>query len=238
MSGGYHLMSKNFNTMPDSRLDVREKKRKINKFYNIAITLVVVLIVVVGLSIFLSGKSDSDTAAPAEKTPKETNTAATADDKEKEEAEKATDEDKDAAKDESAEEKATEDEAADDSKTEDDSEAKLTEVEDNEDENVDKAYTSDDWEPVGTEQSGEHVTSFDKGSSDWKEMTTALSSSTGIDESNMTIWRLGNGGAPNKATGTVSGKNDDKTYRVQLEWVDGSGWRAAKVEELKKNDQR
>lgn len=221
---------------PDSRLDAREKKRKINKFYNIAITLVVVLIVVVGLSIFLSNNSDSDTAT-TEKTTKETNTAST-DNKEKEEAEKAADEEEKAAEEEALKEESTEEEAADESTTEDDSEAKVTEIEETDDENVEKAYKSDDWEPVGTEQSGEHVTSFDKGSADWKEMTTALSSSTGIAQSDMTIWRLGNGGAPNKATGTVSAKNDDKTYRVQLEWVDGSGWRAAKVEELKQNDQR
>ena len=228
-------MSKKFSGMqPDSRLDAREKKRKINKFYNIAITLVVVLIVVVGLSIFLSNNSDSDTAT-TEKTTKETNTAST-DNKEKEKAEKVAEEEK-AAEEEALKEESTEEEA-DESTTEDDSEAKVTEIEETDDENVEKAYKSEDWEPVGTEQSGEHVTSFDKGSADWKEMTTALSSSTGIAESDMTIWRLGNGGAPNKATGTVSAKNDDKTYRVQLEWVDGSGWRAAKVEELKQNDQR
>lgn len=230
-------MSKKYSGMqPDSRLDAREKKRKINKFYNIAITLVVVLIVIVGLSIFLSNNSDSDTASTTEKTTKESDTAATDENKEKAEAEKAADEEKKAAEEEA--EKAAEEEAADESKTEEDTEAKVTEIEVNDDENVEKAYKSDDWEPVGTEQSGEHVTSFDKGSADWKEMTTALSSSTGIAESDMTIWRLGNGGAPNKATGTVSAKNDDKTYRVQLEWVDGSGWRAAQVEELKQNDQR
>lgn len=227
-------MSKKYSGIqPDSRLDAREKKRKINKFYNIAITLVIVLIVIVGLSIFLSNNSDSDTASTTEKAPKETNTAATDDNKEKEEAEKAADEEEKAA-----EEEAVEDESTDESTTEDDSEATVKEIEESNDENVEKAYKSDDWEPVGTEQSGEHVTSFDKGSADWKEMTTALSSSTGIAESDMTIWRLGNGGAPNKATGTVSAKNDDKTYRVQLEWIDGSGWRAAKVEELKQNDQR
>ena len=232
-------MSKKFSGMqPDSRLDAREKKRKINKFYNIAITLVVVLIVIVGLSIFLSNNSDSDKATTTEKTTKETNTAATDGTKEKEEAEKAADEEEQAAEEEAVEDESTDEEATDESTTEDDSEANVTEIEENDDENVEKAYKSDDWEPVGTEQSGEHVTSFDKGSADWKEMTTALSSSTGIAESDMTIWRLGNGGAPNKATGTVSAKNDDKTYRVQLEWIDGSGWRAAKVEELKQNDQR
>lgn len=232
-------MSKKFSGMqPDSRLDAREKKRKINKFYNIAITLVVVLIVIVGLSIFLSNNSDSDKATTTEKTTKETNTAATDDNNEKEEAEKAADEEEQAAEEEAVEDESTDEEATDESTTEDDSEANVTEIEENDDENVEKAYKSDDWEPVGTEQSGEHVTSFDKDSADWKEMTTALSSSTGIAESDMTIWRLGNGGAPNKATGTVSAKNDDKTYRVQLEWIDGSGWRAAKVEELKQNDQR
>ena len=54
----------------------------------------------------------------------------------------------------------------------------------------------------------------------------------------MTIWFLGNGGSPSTAVGTVSAKNDSKSYRVNLEWVDGSGWKPVKVQELVTNDKK
>lgn len=95
-----------------------------------------------------------------------------------------------------------------------------------------------DWEPVGTEQEGEHVTDFTKGSQDWEEMTQAVSSATGLSNDNMIVWWMGNGGAPDKASSTVSTKDKGTYYRVQLEWENGSGWKPVKVEEIEGNDQQ
>lgn len=96
--------------------------------------------------------------------------------------------------------------------------------------------TEENWEPVGTEQEGEHVTDFTKGSNDWEEMTQAIGSATGLSNDNMIVWWMGNGGASDKATSTVSTKDKGTYYRVQLEWVNGSGWKPLKVEEVKGND--
>ncbi len=95
-----------------------------------------------------------------------------------------------------------------------------------------------DWESVGTEQEGEHVTDFTKGSQDWEEMTQAVSSATGLSNDNMIVWWMGNGGAPDKASSTVSTKDKGTYYRVQLEWVNGSGWKPVKVEEIDGYDQQ
>jgi len=87
-------------------------------------------------------------------------------------------------------------------------------------------------EPVGTKQQGDHVTDFTKGSQDWQEMTQAVSSATGLTNDAMIIWWMGNGGAPNKAVSTVSTKDKQTYYRVQLEWVDNEGWKPVKVEQV------
>ncbi|MGE7605439.1 YrrS family protein [Peribacillus frigoritolerans] len=233
-----------------SRFNQRDQKRKVNKIYNIAITIVSILIVIVAVSIFLSdddtetkkattepkqvaetekGKVVDKPSAKEEETDSEKEDAvgdseATEEDAEKEDS-KATEED--------AEEKAEDD--ADPEKTGD---AELVEVEGSGDGNVASTYTSESWKPVGTEQSGEHTTSFEKGSVDWNEMSKAIASGAGIDEGNMKLWWLQNGGSPTTAIGTVSEGDDPKTFRVYIEWVDGSGWKPVKVEELKTNDKR
>lgn len=94
----------------------------------------------------------------------------------------------------------------------------------------------DDWEAVGTEQAGDHVTDFTKGSQDWNEMTTAVSSATGLSADNMIVWWMGNGGASNKAVSTVSSKDKQTYYRVQLEWVNNAGWKPVLVEQIDGND--
>ncbi|MED4635115.1 DUF1510 family protein [Peribacillus frigoritolerans] len=233
-----------------SRFNQRDQKRKVNKIYNIAITIVSILIVIVAVSIFLSDDGTETKKATTEpKQVAETEKGKVVDkpsgkeeetDSEKEDAvgdSEATEED--AEKEDS---KATEEDAEE--KTEDDADpekagdAELVEVEGSGDGNVASTYTSESWKPVGTEQSGEHTTSFEKGSVDWNEMSKAIASGAGIDEGSMKLWWLQNGGSPTTAIGTVSEGDNPKTFRVYIEWVDGSGWKPVKVEELKTNDKR
>ena len=100
-----------------------------------------------------------------------------------------------------------------------------------EDENDENTDTSDSSESVGTTQpSNAEVTNFDKGSTNWAEMENAVAQGAGISTDNMTVLWLGNGGAPGKAVGTVSAKDTKQVYRVNIEWVEGSGWKPVKVE--------
>ncbi|MGG0848154.1 DUF1510 family protein [Peribacillus simplex] len=240
-----------------SRFNQRDQKRKVNKIYNIAITIVSILIVIVAVTIFLSDdgtESKKTTTEPkqiAEEKGKVVDKPAGKEeetDSEKVEAEedsKATEEDVEDSKateedeeDSKATEEDTEEKAEDGSDPEKAGDAELVEVEGSGDGNVAATYTSEGWKPVGTEQSGEHTTSFEKGSVDWNEMSKAIANGAGIDEGSMRLWWLQNGGSPNTAIGTVSEGDNPKTFRVHIEWVDGSGWKPVKVEELKSNDKR
>ncbi|MFJ5747567.1 YrrS family protein [Peribacillus frigoritolerans] len=233
-----------------SRFNQRDQKRKVNKIYNIAITIVSILIVIVAVSIFLSDDGTETKKATTEpKQVAETEKGKVVDkpsgkeeemDSEKEDAvgdSEATEEDAE-KEDSKATEEDAEEKAEDDADSEKAGDAQLVEVEGSGDGNVASTYTSESWKPVGTEQSGEHTTSFEKGSVDWNEMSKAIASGAGIDEGNMKLWWLQNGGSSTTAIGTVSEGDNPKTFRVYIEWVDGSGWKPVKVEELKTNDKR
>ncbi|GAB6256273.1 YrrS family protein [Peribacillus sp. N1] len=233
-----------------SRFNQRDQKRKVNKIYNIAITIVSILIVIVAVTIFLSDDGTETKKATTEpKQIADTDSGKVADkpagkkeetDSEKEDAvgdsEATTEED--AEEDSKATEEDSEEKAEDGEDPEKAGDADLVEVEGSGDGNVAATYKSEGWKPVGTEQSGEHTTSFDKGSVDWNEMSKAIASGAGIDEGSMKLWWLQNGGSSNTAIGTVSEGDNPKTFRVYIEWVDGSGWKPVKVEELKTNDKR
>lgn len=98
------------------------------------------------------------------------------------------------------------------------------------DENVTKAYTGD-WEPIGTTQTGEHVTDYSDGSADRNEIKQAIAAVTGISADNMIEWWIGNAG-DQQVTATVSDTQKKTIARVQLNWVDGEGWQVTLVEEL------
>ncbi|WP_185150785.1 DUF1510 family protein [Peribacillus simplex] len=233
-----------------SRFNQRDQKRKVNKIYNIAITIVSILIVIVAVTIFLSDDGTETKKATTEpKQIADTDSGKVADkpagkeeetDSEKEDAvgdSEATEEDA-VEEDSKATEEDAEQKAEDGADSEKAGDAERVEVEGSGDGNVAATYTSEGWKPVGTEQSGDHTTSFEKGSVDWNEMSKAIASGAGIDEGSMKLWWLQNGGSPSTAIGTVSEGDNPKTYRVYIEWVDGSGWKPVKVEELKTNDKR
>ncbi len=203
----------------NSRLDLRDKKRKVNRIYNISIAVVCVLIVIVGFTIF----TGNDVSQTSKEQPKSTQT-------------KTTTHEKNVSTNETESVEPTNEEVVKEEETS--TEPELVKVEGGNDSNVLNTYTSESWKPIGTEQTGVHTTSYQKGSTDWNEMTKAIALGAGIDEASMHLWWLNNGGTPNTAIGTVSAGNNPQSYRVYIEWVDGEGWKPVKVEELKKNDKR
>lgn len=131
---------------------------------------------------------------------------------------------------ESAESESSESEESEESESVETEEAEPT------DENVADAYTGD-WEPVETEQEGEHTTDFNDGSQDRNEIKKAAAVATGLNESDMIEWWVENGGE-GQVVATVSDSAQTKTYRVYLNWVDSQGWQPTKVELLKENDKQ
>ena len=92
------------------------------------------------------------------------------------------------------------------------------------------------WKPVGTEQSGEHISIYSEGHVDWTEKINAIAYTTGLSADKMIVWRIQNGGDPQKSIGVVSSENKEDKYRVYLQWVDGEGWKPEKMETLKTLD--
>ncbi|KZE68982.1 hypothetical protein AWM68_01570 [Fictibacillus phosphorivorans] len=84
--------------------------------------------------------------------------------------------------------------------------------------------------PIGTSQTGTHTSSYEEGSVDWNEKLKAIRLATGLDE-NMTVWKIANGGGPQKSVAEVSpNKQPNERYTVSLEWVDQEGWMVTSVQ--------
>lgn len=201
----------------NSRLDLREKKRKVNKIYNISIIIVCVLIIIVAVNIFTGKNVNQTSKESSQLTQTDGSTNA-----------------KNGNKVDTKDGGTTNQAVVKEEKTK--TEPELVKIEGSGDGNVLNTYTSDSWKPVGTTQTGVHTTSYEKGSTDWNEMTKAIAYGAGIDGASLRLWWLKNGGSPNTAIGTVSAGDNPQAFRVYIEWVDGEGWKPVKVEELKKND--
>ncbi|MFK2824449.1 DUF1510 family protein [Bacillus sp. B190/17] len=199
-----------------TRAGRKSKRRKTNRILNTAIAVVVLLIIIVGFTIFSGGEKEEVSQPPVKK--EETQQPAG-----NEEDEQPADIEADTTSQvEEEEEEKDEQEAV---------------VEKESDEpNVEKEITNPNWTGAGTSQSGQHTSSFDTSSVDWQEKTAALSYATGIPQEEMTVWYI-SGDGPKGAIGTVSPKSDkNDAYRVYISWVDGEGWKPTKVYKLKHND--
>jgi cytoskeletal protein RodZ len=195
------------------RYETRLQKRKQNRFLNIAIGMVFILIVIVAFNLFYG--EDNKTAS--------TNTGQQAKSG-SEEQEKDTDD------------RAIEMEA-EDSQTEKTDEDPGPVSDENQEEQIAEEPTKEPagggpegpWEPIGTSQKEPHQKSYDDQSQDWKEMVQALSYATNIPEDQMTIIWLGNGGSPELSKGTVQSKADGAKYEVLLQWIPEKGWKPSSV---------
>lgn len=208
-----------------SRYNQRTKKRKTNLILNSLIGIVLLLIIIVSVNIFFLDNERADDKILSDENNKvenkesnqgsdseSTNTGNTSSEKEEEENTDNSD----------SEETETTEES-----TNAEEEAVVTEG--GEDSNVLRTIVNPAWKPVGTSQTGEHVTQF--GGVDWDEMVQAITYATGLTADNMTILFLGNNGH-NKAVGTVYPKDKSQFFKVYIEWVDGQGWKPTMVEEL------
>ncbi|MFB6765355.1 YrrS family protein [Bacillus altitudinis] len=216
----------------NSRFEHRDKRRKANMVLNILIGIVVVLILVVASSLLIFNRPPKDVANEPSKTAPASSENKQNSEEDVKDQKKDTSDDADAKKDDSSDKK-------DDTKKTDEEEPNkdalkdATETDGGKTSDVDKTYENDNWEPVGTEQSGSHTATYDANSKDWKEMIKAMSYATGISEDQMTVIWLGNNGGPQDAKGTIRDKSTGERYRVEITWVDEKGWKPVKVEKLK-----
>jgi cytoskeletal protein RodZ len=210
-----------------SRSGYRAKRKKTNFILNGLIVIVLLLIAFVAYSIFSSGNDKASSKKNEQKTEVKQSLHKNKSAKNDQEAVSSGSEDTNAT---------DESNQSDDSSTSDSSSGSTDEsqaVSSENDTQTTQTIENPDWKPAGTTQSGEHTANYDSSSTDWQEMLNAISSATGLDQSNMTVWFLGRDkSTSNGSVGTVSSKDKQQKYRVYIQWVDGQGWKPTKVEEL------
>ncbi|MGD7063156.1 YrrS family protein [Bacillus altitudinis] len=217
----------------NSRFEHRDKRRKANMVLNILIGIVVVLILVVASSLLIFNRPPKDVANEPSKTAPASSENKQNSEEDVKDQKKDTSDDADAKKDDSSEKKDDTKKTDEEEEPNKDALKDATETDGGKTSDVDKTYENDNWEPVGTEQSGSHTATYDANSKDWKEMIKAMSYATGISEDQMTVIWLGNNGGPQDAKGTIRDKSTGERYRVEITWVDEKGWKPVKVEKLK-----
>lgn len=215
-----------------SRLKKKKQKNRSNGILNIMIGLVFALILIIGASMLFSG-GDDQAQKPEVTVSTETNEQTSGQDGEEGSvsAEEESEEEKEAAK-KAAEEKA-EKEKEEKEKEESAIKGGTITREDSNDPIVEETVINTSWEPIGTKQKGDHVSVYQKDSTDWNEKVNAVSYATGLDVNNMYIMMIKNGGGPQKSIATVQSKDESEKYRVHMEWVDGEGWKPVKMDVLK-----
>ncbi|KYD11163.1 hypothetical protein B4135_3278 [Caldibacillus debilis] len=227
-----------------SRSEQYAKKRKENFILNLLIAVVFLLIIIVAFSI-LTGKP-ADQAGGGDHAEKTGENAAAEHKNSKEEgkgeASGAGVSSENAASEGEADETATGggEDAAESQTVSGSAENREVEIAESEnDPNVIKTVVNPSWEPVGTVQSGQHVTRYDEGTVDRREMDRAMAYAAGLAEDDMIVWWVGHGGEPNRnVIGTITSKDQTKIFRVYLEWVDGQGWKPVKLQYLRENDKK
>lgn len=209
-----------------SRVSRKKGRNRSDNILNILIGVVVVLIAITATIIFLGNNDDEQADDKGAVT--EENRSSDNDDK----SDLKDTEQEDLVVDEDA--SVEDDEQLSDSSADEDSIAKSETVTStlSDDAAVEETLVDSSWQPIGTTQTGNHVSLYDGTSVDWNEKKQALAYATGLPEDTMIFWKIKNGGDPQKSIGIVSSQDTTEKYRVYLEWVDGEGWQPTKMDVL------
>ncbi|MBG0972955.1 DUF1510 family protein [Bacillus sp. SRB3LM] len=239
-----------------SRFQEKQQNRRQKAIFNIAFTLVLVTVGIVTYQLFTASNTskkaiaqekkvtkieekkteDKETVKIEEKKTEDKETAKIeekkAEDKETAKIEEKKAEDKETAK---IEEKKAEDKEAaqleEKSKTE--KSVKTNGTENNEEEKTASqekgSQTNPSWKPIGTEQGAKPEMKFKEGTVDWSEMKKAISYAVDVPESQLIFDFIGNNGN-NKAYGNVRDKQNNKKYKVNIDWVENQGWKPVSVQ--------
>ncbi|MEB9920828.1 YrrS family protein [Bacillus cereus] len=187
-----------------SRFQEKQQNRRQKAIFNIAFTLVLVTVGIVTYQLF---------------TPSNTSTKAIAQEKKVKKIEEKKTEDKEAAQ---LEEKSKTEKSVKTNGTENNEEEKTASQEKG-------SQTNPSWKPIGTEQGAKPEMKFKEGTVDWSEMKKAISYAVDVPESQLIFDFIGNNGN-NKAYGNVRDKQNNKKYKVNIDWVENQGWKPVSVQ--------
>ncbi|PQQ52373.1 YrrS family protein [Bacillus thuringiensis] len=229
-----------------SRFQEKQQNRRQKAIFNIAFTLILVTVGIVTYQLFTPSNTSKKTIAQEKKATQIEEKKI--EDKETSKIEEKKIEDKETSK---TEEKKAEDKEAskiEEKKTEDKEAAQLEEkqkaeksVKANGTENKEGektvsqekgSQTNPSWKPIGTEQGAKPEMKFKEGTVDWSEMKKAISYAVDVPESQLIFDFIGNNGN-NKAYGNVRDKQNNKKYKVNIDWVENQGWKPASVQVVK-----
>ncbi|MDA2187115.1 DUF1510 family protein [Bacillus cereus] len=242
-----------------SRFQEKQQNRRQKAIFNIAFTLVLVTVGIVTYQLFTPSNTSTKAIAQEKKVTKieEKKT----EDKETAKIEEKKTEDKEATKLEEKKTEGKEATKLEEKKTEDKEIAKIEEkksedkeaaqlegkqkvektVKTNGNENKEEEktvsqekdpQTNPSWKPIGTEQGAKPEMKFKEGTVDWSEMKKAISYAVDVPESQLIFDFIGNNGN-NKAYGNVRDKQNNKKYKVNIDWVENQGWKPASVQVVK-----
>ncbi|MCH7322190.1 YrrS family protein [Solibacillus sp. MA9] len=97
---------------------------------------------------------------------------------------------------------------------------------------VDEVQVNSAWAAYPTEQTGEHVSTFESGHIDYEEKLKAVFSVLDLQQENSIVLRVKNNGSANTAIAVVTSMDKTEMYRVSIEWIDGEGWKPTRLEVL------
>lgn len=203
-----------------SRMNRKKGQNRSNKILNTLTVIVVLLIIIVAIPIFTNSKNDkADQVIEKKPLTKEEMVGSASSEPLKEDAEQVE------------VLKVTENEEVHTEPIAEEASGVLKYVA-SDDANIIETVIDSSWSPIGTTQTGEHVSLYDGTSADWNEKKQALAYAVGFSEESLNFKRVKNGGSAQKSVGILSTKNGEEKYRVFIEWVDGQGWKPVQVDVL------
>lgn len=97
---------------------------------------------------------------------------------------------------------------------------------------VKEVQVNDTWQAYPTEQTGEHVSTYEKGHIDYEEKLKAFFSVLDLQQENSIILSVKNNGGPTTSIAVITSMDKTEMYRVSIEWVANEGWKPTQLEIL------
>lgn len=218
-----------------SRLNRKRGRNRSDKILNILIAVVVLAIIITASIIFLGGEDNdkADVKSPDTAEEENNNDDLASDNADGTDNNDSTNENDDADQStDNSDESGTDEETKETDESDVEEDPGVVKYESSNDPVVEETIIQTGWEPIGTTQTGDHVSLYVKNTADWNEKIAAISYATNLPEDALIIWKIKNGGSPQKSIGIVSTKDKVEKYRVYLEWVDEKGWKPVKMDVL------
>lgn len=97
---------------------------------------------------------------------------------------------------------------------------------------VKEVQVNDTWQAYPTEQTGEHVSAYEKGHIDYEEKVKAFYSILDLQPENSILLSVKNNGSTTTSIAVITSMDKTEMYRVSIEWIANEGWKPTQLEIL------